>query len=81
MHPVLETLQQRFPSIIQSVNEDPERHEMSAQVERDGWSDVAQFLHDDPVMAFDHMTDICSVDYPDDLERFFRDINLFLGAG
>ena len=70
MHPVLESLQQQFPSIVQSVHEDSQRQELSVQVKREGWGEVARFLHDDPAMAFDHMTDICSADYPDDLERF-----------
>ena len=70
MHRVLETLQNTFPSTVLSISEDPSRSEMIAQVQPEGWHDIAKFLHDDPSMAFDHMTDICSADYPDDLERF-----------
>ena len=32
--------------------------------------DVARWLHDTPEASFDHITDICSVDYPNDPERF-----------
>src|SRR5437764_14129333 len=28
------------------------------------------FLHADPGSAFDHITDVCSADYPEDHERF-----------
>lgn len=53
-----------------SVREDQMRGDLSVQVSAEGLSEVAQFLHDDPGLAFDHITDICSADYPDDLERF-----------
>ena len=70
MHRVLETLQQRFPSAVLSVTEDEQRGELSAKIRAKDLVDVARFLHDDPGMAFDHITDICSADYPDDSERF-----------
>ena len=70
MHTVLETLKQKFPSTVLSVHEDPKRFDLSVQVKAEGWHEIAGFLHDDPSMAFDHMTDICSADFPDDLERF-----------
>ncbi len=70
MHRVLETLHERFSEAVVSVREDPQRGDLSAQVRARDLVDVARFLHDDPGMAFDHITDICSADYPDDLERF-----------
>lgn len=70
MHRVLETLQSKFPSTMVSVREDQMRGDLSVQVSAEGLSEVAKFLHDDPALAFDHITDICSADYPDDLERF-----------
>ena len=70
MHRVLETLHERFPEAVLSVREDPQRGDLSAQVRAQDLVVVARFLHDDPGMAFDHLTDICSADYPDDLERF-----------
>ena len=30
----------------------------------------ARFLHDAPDASFDHLTDICSADYPEDRQRF-----------
>ncbi|MEC4674726.1 MAG: NADH dehydrogenase (quinone) subunit D [Nitrospirota bacterium] len=70
MHRVLQSLKEKFPSVVLSVTEDEQRGDLSAQVQADGLVDVARFLHDDPAMAFDHITDICSADYPDDTERF-----------
>ena len=70
MHRVLETLHERFPQAVLSVREDPARGDLSAQVRARDLVEVARFLHDDPGLAFDHLTDICSADYPDDLERF-----------
>lgn len=70
MHRVLETIQSKFPSTMVSVGEDQMRGDLSVQVSAEGLSEVAKFLHDDPALAFDHITDICSADYPDDLERF-----------
>ncbi len=70
MHRVLQSLKEKFPSAVLSVTEDEQRGDLSAQVQADGLVDVARFLHDDPAMAFDHITDICSADYPDDTERF-----------
>jgi NADH-quinone oxidoreductase subunit C/D len=70
MHPVLETLKARFPEAVLSVHEDPEHSELAVRVAAERIVDVARFLHDDPSAAFDHITDICSADYPDDPERF-----------
>jgi len=58
MHPLLETLQSRFPQAVLAVHEDTERNELAVQVDAARLLDVAAFLHDDPVMAFDHITDI-----------------------
>jgi NADH-quinone oxidoreductase subunit C/D len=70
MHPLLDTLKTRFPQAVLGVHEDAERHELSIRVAADRVVEVATFLHDDPGMAFDHMTDVCSADFPDDAERF-----------
>jgi NADH-quinone oxidoreductase subunit C/D len=70
MHPFLESLVNRFPQAVMTAQQDPVRLDLWAQVKAESWRDIAQFLHDDPSMALDHITDICSADYPDDLERF-----------
>ncbi|MEO7860730.1 MAG: NADH-quinone oxidoreductase subunit C, partial [Nitrospirales bacterium] len=70
MHAFLESLVNRFPQAVLTAQQDPVRLDLWAQVQADHWLEIAQFLHDDPSMALDHITDICSADYPDDLERF-----------
>ncbi|HEU4772653.1 MAG TPA: NADH-quinone oxidoreductase subunit C, partial [Candidatus Udaeobacter sp.] len=70
MNPLLETLKARFPEAVLSVHDDTVRGELSARVAADRIVEVMTFLHDDPGMAFDHITDVCSADYPDDPERF-----------
>ncbi|HJU04987.1 MAG TPA: NADH dehydrogenase (quinone) subunit D [Nitrospiraceae bacterium] len=70
MHPLLETLQSKLPGAVLSVHEDTVRSELSVRVAADRWLEVARFLHDDPSSAFDHITDVCSADYPDEVERF-----------
>lgn len=70
MHPVLECLQAKFPDAVLSVHEDHSRSELFAQVNADYLLPVAKFLYEDTSTSFDHLTDICSADYPDDLERF-----------
>jgi len=70
MHPFLEPLVNRFPQAVLTAQQDPVRLDLWAQVTADHWLEIAQFLHDDPSMALDHITDICSADYPDNLERF-----------
>ncbi|RMH06513.1 MAG: NADH dehydrogenase (quinone) subunit D [Nitrospirae bacterium] len=70
MHRVLETVKDRFPHEVLAIHEDPRRGDLSVQVAAHAVPLVAQFLHDDPQLAFDHITDICAADYPDDPERF-----------
>ncbi|HJR77781.1 MAG TPA: NADH dehydrogenase (quinone) subunit D [Nitrospiraceae bacterium] len=60
----------KFPDAVLSVEADTERQEITTRVVPGRIVDVARWLHDTPEAAFDHITDICSADYPDDLERF-----------
>ena len=70
MHPLLDTIKSRFPEVVLAVQEDKQRGDLSVRVAAPRLLEVARFLHDDPAAAFDHITDICSADYPDDPERF-----------
>ena len=63
-------LQQQFPDAVLSVDLDPDRQELAVHVQAARIADVARYLHDAPEMAFDHITDICSADYPSDAQRF-----------
>ncbi|HZS11824.1 MAG TPA: NADH dehydrogenase (quinone) subunit D [Nitrospirales bacterium] len=68
-HPILETMKAALPDVVLSVKEDA-RGELTAQVRASRIVDVMRFLHDDPRMAFDMLTDVCAADYPDEPERF-----------
>jgi NADH-quinone oxidoreductase subunit C/D len=70
IHPLLDALKARFPEAVLGVHDDTGRGELAVRVAAGHILEIATFLHDDPGMAFDHMTDICSADYPDDSERF-----------
>lgn len=70
MHPVIEKLQTRFPQAVLSAHEDESRSEVTVHIAPSNLVEVTRFLHDDPSTAFDHLTDICAADYPDDFERF-----------
>lgn len=65
-----ERLQKQFPDAVLSVQLDESRAELSAHVQASRIVEVARYLHDAPEMAFDHITDICSADYPSDQDRF-----------
>ncbi len=68
MHPVCEALQKAFPEVVLGVSETYQTP--TIEVQRDGLLPVAKFLKERGDMEFDHITDICSVDYPEDDERF-----------
>jgi NADH-quinone oxidoreductase subunit C/D len=70
MHPLLQTLKTNFPEAVLGVFEDQARQELAVRVKAERILEVAQFLHDDPTALFDHITDVCSADYPADPERF-----------
>ncbi len=70
MQPLLERLMTTFPDAVRGVEVDAARNEITARVAAARIVDVARWLHDTPEAAFDHITDICSVDYPNDTERF-----------
>ncbi len=70
MQPLIETLMTRFPQAVISVEADTARSEVTVHVAAGRILDIAKFLHDAPEASFDHLTDICSVDYPEDQQRF-----------
>ncbi|HLB02407.1 MAG TPA: NADH-quinone oxidoreductase subunit C [Nitrospiria bacterium] len=68
MHPTAQKIQAQFPEHLIDARE--AFGELTLQLRRSGIAEVCRFLRDDPDLAFDHITDICSVDYPEDEERF-----------
>jgi NADH-quinone oxidoreductase subunit C/D len=70
VQPLIETLMTRFPEAVLSVEADTARSEVTVQVAAERILDLTRYLHDAPDASFDHLTDICSVDYPEDGQRF-----------
>src|SRR5438132_7517821 len=70
MHPLLTTLKVRFPDSVLGVREEGPYQDLVAQVKPAAVLEIARFLHDDPAMSFDMLSDILSVDYPEDKDRF-----------
>src|SRR5438445_252625 len=70
MHPLLTKLKDRFPDAVLGVREEGPYQDLVAQVEPAAVPEIAQFLHDHHETAFDLLSDILSVDYPEDADRF-----------
>lgn len=70
MHPLLTRLKDRFPDAVLAVHEEGPYKDLVAQAAPAAMPEIARFLHDDPEMAFDMLSDILSVDYPEDEDRF-----------
>jgi len=65
-----ETLLKKFPDAVRALEVDTARGEVSVSIQASHLLDIARYLHDAPEASFNHLTDICSVDYPEDQERF-----------
>ncbi|HRI38942.1 MAG TPA: NADH-quinone oxidoreductase subunit C [Nitrospira sp.] len=70
MQILVETLLKQFPEAVLSVDVDTARSETTVHVAAPRILEVMRFLHDAPEACFDHITDICSADYPSDQQRF-----------
>ncbi|MBH0200626.1 MAG: NADH-quinone oxidoreductase subunit D, partial [Nitrospira sp.] len=70
MDSLAETLLKKFPEAVLSVDIDTARSELTINIAAPRIVEIARFLHDDPMACFDHLTDICSADYPDAPQRF-----------
>lgn len=70
MQALLDNLKAKFPDAILAGHVDAARGETSVSIAATRLLDLARYLHDAPEAAFDQLTDICSVDYPEDQLRF-----------
>ena len=70
MQILIETLLNKFPEAVLSADVDTARAETTVHVASPRILEVMHFLHDAPEACFDHITDICSADYPSDQQRF-----------
>ena len=72
---VLDALKARFGDAIVETHSD--FGDDTAVVVAASWKAVCRFLRDDPSMAFDMVTDLCGVDYPDREPRFEVVLHLY----
>ncbi|OGW47878.1 MAG: NADH dehydrogenase (quinone) subunit D, partial [Nitrospirae bacterium RBG_19FT_COMBO_58_9] len=70
MQTLLDSLEAKFPDAILGTRVDAARAETAVSVAAAHLLEIARYLHDAPEAAFDQLTDICSVDYPEDRLRF-----------
>lgn len=70
MQALLDSLKAKFPDAILATHVDAARAETAISVAAARLLDIARYLYDAPGATFDHLTDICSVDYPEDQLRF-----------
>jgi NADH-quinone oxidoreductase subunit C/D len=70
MQVLLDNLKAKFPDAILATYVDAARAETAISVAAARLLDIARYLYDAPTAAFDQLTDICSVDYPEDRLRF-----------
>jgi NADH/F420H2 dehydrogenase subunit C len=68
MNPIAQKIKERFPGEFLEAKE--YRGQLAVTVQKDRIVDICRFLHDDPELAFNHITDVTAVDYPNDEERF-----------
>ncbi|HEY3197579.1 MAG TPA: NADH dehydrogenase (quinone) subunit D [Nitrospirales bacterium] len=70
MQSLLTKLKDRFPDDVLAVREEGSYRDLVAHVKPQALPAIGRFLHDDHEAAFDMLSDICSVDYPEDEDRF-----------
>ncbi len=64
----LEKVKAVFSDVVVDISE--ALGERTVSIRRERILDVARFLHDDPDLLFDHITDICAADFPNEEPRF-----------
>ena len=68
MHPAIDTITQRAPKVLLRTVES--FGELTLLVRREDVVEICRWLHDDPDLAFDHITDVTAVDFPNESPRF-----------
>ncbi|MBI3609811.1 MAG: NADH-quinone oxidoreductase subunit C [Nitrospirae bacterium] len=67
-HEIAQKIQETFP--IEFIEANEFRGDWTVVVKPDRIVEIARFLHDDPDLEFDHLSDIFSADYPGRESRF-----------
>ena len=72
---IAERLKEQFPDEVAGVTQSGEQ--VSVIVKRGRISDICRYLHDDPAICMNYLSDLCGVDYPDRKPRFEVVYNLY----
>jgi NADH-quinone oxidoreductase subunit C len=72
---IAEKLKEKFP--IEVLNVDSFRGQTSVTVKPERILDICRYLHTDPDIRMDFLSDLCGVDYPDREARFEVVYNLY----
>lgn len=68
MHPLAQKIKDRFPKDFLDAEEF--RGDATVSVKPERIAEMARVLHDDGELAFDHLSDLFSVDFPERPDRF-----------
>ena len=68
MYPDPTQIKEAFPQIV--IETRIALGELSLFIAKEGVVPLCRYLHDDFEMQFNHITDICSLDFPEDEDRF-----------
>lgn len=58
---IAQRLKEQFPEEVLSVGEF--RGQVSVEIKKDKLLDITRYLHEEPDLLFDHLKDLCGVDY------------------
>lgn len=72
---IVNKLKEKFPEEIVDVSEF--RGQVSVSIKKDRIIDICRYLHDDPELHFDFLSDLCGVDYLNRKPRFEVVYNLY----
>ncbi|MBI5639876.1 MAG: NADH-quinone oxidoreductase subunit C [Nitrospirae bacterium] len=67
---IAERLKERFPADILHIKEF--RGQVSVTLRKDRIVEICRYLHDEPDLSFDYLTDVCGVDYLGKKEKRFE---------
>jgi NADH-quinone oxidoreductase subunit C len=72
---IAERIKDRFPDEVLGVNNF--RDQVYVSVKRNRIIEICRYLHDDPDISMDYLTDLCGIDYPGREFRFEVVYNLY----
>ncbi len=72
---IAEKVKSKFPDEVLDIT--PFRDQVSITLKRDKIIDICRYLHDNPELSFNYLSDLCGTDYPHKDPRFEVVYNLY----